>query len=153
MTAAVTKLPVNSTLEPDANLSQHYTPDPDLNFSSEQTLNSAESVLDYFRNSTLSRAGTAGTRCLLRRDIYLTLAPLIFVFGNVGNGVSFFVLRSGELKKLPMCFYLSVLAVSNLGIHELLLSINKLLRNFLFIKMSFIFKEKPLPVLIVFVVT
>ena len=119
MSAEVTWPATNSHLEPAANLSLQYTLNPDLNFTSEPGLNSSESVPDFVLNSTISRRRTEGTQCLLKRDVFLYVAPILFLFGNVGNGISFVVLRSGELKKLPMCFYLAVLALSNSGMNYL----------------------------------
>ena len=107
-------LTANTSVQP----TEYYTLDPVLNFTSEPALNSSESAADFLLNSTRKRGRTRGARggpAYIRRDVFLYVAPIIFLFGNVGNGISFFVLRSGELKKLPMCFYLSVLAVSDTG--------------------------------------
>ena len=43
------------------------------------------------------------------------LIPILFVLGNVGNITSFAILRTGELKTLSTCFYMSILAVVDTG--------------------------------------
>ena len=47
--------------------------------------------------------------------IFKIVIPILFLLGNVGNITSFVILRTGELKKLSTCFYMSVLAVVDTG--------------------------------------
>ena len=47
--------------------------------------------------------------------IFLVAAPILFILGMFCNTVSLVVLRRGALKKLSLCFYMSVLAVVDSG--------------------------------------
>ena len=47
--------------------------------------------------------------------IHIVFGGVIIVVGTVGNLTSFIVLRKGDLKKLSTCFYMSMLAVVDLG--------------------------------------
>ena len=47
--------------------------------------------------------------------VFKILMPILFLFGNVGNITSFVILRTGELKTLSTCFYMSILAVVDTG--------------------------------------
>ena len=49
------------------------------------------------------------------RIIFTVIPIIIIIFGTVGNIISFVILRSGDLKKISTCFYMSVLAVSDTG--------------------------------------
>ena len=49
------------------------------------------------------------------RLIEMIVSPVILTFGSIGNIMSFVILRSGDLKKISTCFYMSVLAVIDTG--------------------------------------
>ena len=43
----------------------------------------------------------------------LVILPVFIVFGTIGNGLSFYIMRQGSLKKMSTCFYLSILALAD----------------------------------------
>ena len=45
------------------------------------------------------------------RILNIVIRPVLIVFGTIGNGLSFYIMRQGSLKKMSTCFYLSVLAL------------------------------------------
>ena len=47
----------------------------------------------------------------LIRILNIVIRPVLIVFGTIGNGLSFYIMRQGSLKKMSTCFYLSVLAL------------------------------------------
>ena len=47
----------------------------------------------------------------LIRILNLVIRPVLIVFGTIGNGLSFYIMRQGSLKKMSTCFYLSILAL------------------------------------------
>ena len=49
----------------------------------------------------------------ISRMLHLVIRPLLIIFGTIGNGLSFYIMRQGSLKKMSTCFYLSVLAVAD----------------------------------------
>ena len=49
----------------------------------------------------------------LARLLNLIIRPFLIVFGTIGNGLSFYIMRQGSLKKMSTCFYLSILALAD----------------------------------------
>ena len=49
------------------------------------------------------------------RLIRLATFPINIIFGTVGNLLILFVMQRGSLKKTPICFYMSVLAIADTG--------------------------------------
>ena len=49
------------------------------------------------------------------RRLILVVLPILVLCGTAGNLVSLFVLRTGQLKVLSTCFYMSVLALAETG--------------------------------------
>ena len=47
----------------------------------------------------------------IARLLNLVIRPVLVVFGTIGNGLSFYIMRQGPLKKMSTCFYLSILAL------------------------------------------
>ena len=49
----------------------------------------------------------------IARMLNLVIRPVLIVFGTIGNGLSFYIMRQGSLKKISTCFYLSLLALAD----------------------------------------
>ena len=49
------------------------------------------------------------------RWIQIIFGGVIIIVGTIGNSISLLILRSGDLKKLSTCFYMTMLAVFDLG--------------------------------------
>ena len=49
------------------------------------------------------------------RIIFVVWNGIVLILGSIGNIISLIVPRSGELKKISTCFYMSVLAVVDTG--------------------------------------
>ena len=49
------------------------------------------------------------------KRLVMIVLPILVLCGTAGNLVSLFVLRTGQLKVLSTCFYMSVLAVADTG--------------------------------------
>ena len=49
----------------------------------------------------------------IARMLNLVIRPVLIVFGTIGNGLSFYIMRQGSLKKMSTCFYLSILALAD----------------------------------------
>ena len=45
------------------------------------------------------------------RQVYLVALPVVIVFGTLGNLLTFYVMRTGSLKDVSLCFYISVLGL------------------------------------------
>ena len=46
----------------------------------------------------------------IARILNLVINPVLIVFGTIGNGLSFYIMRQGSLK-MSTCFYLSILSL------------------------------------------
>ena len=51
----------------------------------------------------------------IARMINIVVRPILVIFGTIGNGLSFYVMRRSSLKNLSTCFYMSILAVADTG--------------------------------------
>ena len=51
----------------------------------------------------------------IARLINIIVRPILVVFGTIGNGLSFFIMRRSSLKNLSTCFYMSILALTDTG--------------------------------------
>ena len=51
----------------------------------------------------------------IARLINVIVRPILVVFGTIGNGLSFFIMRRSSLKNLSTCFYMSILALTDTG--------------------------------------
>ena len=40
--------------------------------------------------------------------LHIVIRPVLIVFGTIGNGLSFYIMRQVSLKKMSTCFYLSI---------------------------------------------
>ena len=49
----------------------------------------------------------------IARILDLVIRPVLIVFETIGNGLSFYIMRQGSLKKMSTCFYLSILALAD----------------------------------------
>ena len=49
----------------------------------------------------------------LARILHLVIRTVLIVFGTIGNGLSFYIMRQGSLRKMSTCFYLSILALAD----------------------------------------
>ena len=78
-------------------------------------MNSTEAT--FSNNSTSFDFSTSYSDPYAERatTVLKVLVAILFVFGNVGNISSFVILRTGELKTLSTCFYMSILAVVDTG--------------------------------------
>ena len=70
--------------------------------------NATESLIDQIQE-TLSPSGDHE----MARMVNLVIRPILIVFGTIGNGLSFYIMRQGSLKKMSTCFYLSILALAD----------------------------------------
>ena len=41
----------------------------------------------------------------IARMLNLVIRPILIVFGTIGNGLSFYIMRQGSFKKMSTCFY------------------------------------------------
>ena len=48
-------------------------------------------------------------------NVTLIVLPFIIVFGTFGNLLTFYVMRTGSLKDVSVCFYISILAIVDTG--------------------------------------
>ena len=69
------------------------------------------STLSQNTNTTLEESNGKETVSLMR----VIASPVIIIFGTVGNMLILFIMRKEPLKKTPICFYMSVLAVTDTG--------------------------------------
>ena len=49
----------------------------------------------------------------IARILNLVIRPVLILLGTIGNGLSFYIMRQGSLKKMSTCFYLSVIAMAD----------------------------------------
>ena len=49
----------------------------------------------------------------ITRILHLVIRPVLIVCGTIGNGLSFYIMRQGSLKKMSTCLYLSILALAD----------------------------------------
>ena len=57
------------------------------------------------------------------RHIQLVLRPILIIFGTFGNLLTFYVMRKGSLKSVPICFHMSILALADTGKYYLIFKI------------------------------
>ena len=51
----------------------------------------------------------------IARYIQLVLRPILIILGTMGNLVTFYVMRCGSLRSVPICFHMSMLALADTG--------------------------------------
>ena len=51
----------------------------------------------------------------IARLIHIIVRPILIMFGTVGNGLTFYIMRTTSLRKLSACFYMAVLALTDTG--------------------------------------
>ena len=49
----------------------------------------------------------------IARILNLVIRPALIVFGTIGNGLSFYIMRQGSMKKMSTCFYLSIIVIAD----------------------------------------
>ena len=69
------------------------------------------SHISNITESEIQETWTPSAEEELERILNIVIRPVLIVFGTIGNGLSFYIMRQGSLKKMSTCFYLSVLAV------------------------------------------
>ena len=79
---------------------------------------------DFFNSSALhtneSRinipevTSSDSTARVVNRFLNLIICPILIIFGNYGNAVSFYIMRRGSLKKVSTCFYMAILALADI---------------------------------------
>ena len=72
--------------------------------------NTTESLISESDHSLIWKNPTAEE---LVRLLHVVIRPILIVFGTIGNGLSFYIMRQGSLKKMSTCFYLSILALAD----------------------------------------
>ena len=73
---------------------------------------------ESFNVSTITHETEASTRWTpkeIARLIHIIVRPILIVFGTVGNGLTFYIMRKTSLRKLSACFYIAVLALTDTG--------------------------------------
>ena len=65
--------------------------------------------------SDKSNTTAESTNSDIGRLVRLATLPINIIFGTVGNLLILFVMQKGSLKKIPICFYMSVLAFADTG--------------------------------------
>ena len=71
----------------------------------------ANAVVSNATESEIQETFTPSKEEELERILNLVIRSVLIVFGTIGNGLSFYIMRRGSLKKMSTCFYLSVLAL------------------------------------------
>ena len=88
----------------------------EVNSSSLPLLNNISESYQHPDNQTEVYNGFTGTKKHSTVEIiYLTCLALIIVFGTIGHILTFIIMRKGSLKDVSTCFYMSILAVADLG--------------------------------------
>ena len=73
----------------------------------------------------------------MAKIVILSTFPVIFVFGTIGNILTFIVMQRGSLKHSSTCFYMAMLAVADTCRYFLTVGITEcLLTNFTYLKKS-----------------
>ena len=85
----------------DLIVAQNSTTDGDAFNATEASINDPQQAL------------TSSSEERLARILNLVIRPVLIVFGTTGNGLSFYIMRQGSLKKMSTCFYLSILAIAD----------------------------------------
>ena len=49
------------------------------------------------------------------RIAYLIVLPALFIFGTIGNLLTFVVMQRGSLKDSSTCFYMAILSFADMG--------------------------------------
>ena len=47
--------------------------------------------------------------------VHIIFGGVLLIVGTIGNCCSLIILRTGDMKKLSTCFYMSMLAIADLG--------------------------------------
>ena len=51
----------------------------------------------------------------MAKILQLVIRPFLILLGTIGNGLSFYIMRQGSMKKMSTCFYLSILALADIS--------------------------------------
>ena len=54
----------------------------------------------------------------ITRLIQLITRPILIIFGSIGNGLTFYIMRRTSLKNVSSCFYMAVLALADTRKYE-----------------------------------
>ena len=55
------------------------------------------------------------TNAEIARLIQIIVRPILILIGTIGNCLSFYIMRKTSLKDVSSCFYMSVLALADMG--------------------------------------
>ena len=84
--------------------------DPTENFPNVDVSNTTESLT----NDTLHVLTDSKDEEIIR-ILNLVIRPVLIVFGTIGNGLSFYIMRQDSMKNMSTCFYLSILALADIS--------------------------------------
>ena len=72
-------------------------------------------VFNFSSNASEMEESTRCTPKEIARFIHIIVRPILIVFGTIGNGLTFYIMRTTSLKKRSVCFYMAVLALTDTG--------------------------------------
>ena len=73
----------------------------------------------YFNSSEMPELSNDGKETSqwfseeITRLIQLITRPILIIFGSIGNGLTFYIMRRTSLKNVSSCFYMAVLALAD----------------------------------------
>ena len=74
-----------------------------------------QSILDYEYGYEYEYYLVLDPEHVISRQVFLVVLPLIIIFGTFGNLLTFYVMRTGSLKDVSLCFYISILGLVDTG--------------------------------------
>ena len=92
---------MEGTLYPFVSTADYLTGNSHVSHSTGFLINETQQIFAQSKNEQIVRI------------LNLVIRPVLIVFGTIGNGLSFYVMRQGSLKKMPTCLYLSVIALAD----------------------------------------
>ena len=83
--------------------------------------NSTADFAGYFNSSEVTTLPNDGEETFkwfneeITRLIQVITRPILIIFGSIGNGLTFYIMRRTSLKNVSSCFYMAVLALADIG--------------------------------------
>ena len=88
----------------------NYSVSPNYNF--EQGFNTSETITLFPNNNVREDTDDLYE---ITRMVHIIIRPILITVGSIGNLLSFYIMRTGPMKKSSTCFYMSILALADTG--------------------------------------
>ena len=92
---------MEGTLYPFVSITDYSTTSSYVSQSTGLLSNETQQISTHSKNKEIARL------------LNLVIRPVLIVFGTIGNGLSYYIMRQGPLKEMPTCLYSSIIALAD----------------------------------------